>query len=605
MLNTATVALVLLLQGAGNPTQQPAKGSIEGIVLQSVTGESLDRARLTLSRLLPQTGPVSGPITLPPQIPPLQTEKDGKFIFKDLDAGQYRLSVLRNGYAGQQYGQRTATSAGTVINLTEGQQLKDLAFRLIPAATITGRVRDSNGEPVPGFQVSLLRSVYNVNGQRNLSNVGNATTDDRGEYRIFWVAAGRYVLSVGGTSGLISFISSDGGSQIIRTGGSSSFADRIFPVTYFPGTLDPSRATVIELQPGAELNAVDVILTQPAIYRIRGKVVDAASGKPPASAGVSIAPRLDPGTAGSIIAAAPSTATVNYNNVSGAFEIRNVIPGAYWLRANSSTDMSEPINVNVAGTARNVEELLDSMYMNSSRYAQIPIEVTGTDIESVELKLTAGLSIPMRLRFEGQDLSSVTGLDRIRVNLRPANAGGSSNAYQALSFNAEGTAILGSVSPGEYRIQMAAPSPEMYLKEVTFERTDVLNRPWEITSQTSGTLNIVFSNKGGQVEGSLVDAKSQPVRGSPVILIPDQGRDRPELYKTATTDQNGRFTLRGITPGGYRAYAWEAIEANAWYDREILSQYEALAKPIRIQESSKESVDLKIIPAENPGRAPN
>jgi hypothetical protein len=598
MFKTATLALFLLFQGAENPAQQPVKGSIEGVVLQSVTGESLDRARVTLTRQLPpQTGPISGPITPPPQIPPIQTEKDGKFIFKDLDAGQYRLSVQRNGYAGQQYGQRTAASAGTVINLTEGLQLKDLAFKLIPAATISGRVRDSNGEPVPGFQVSLLRSVYNFNGQRNLSNVGTATTDDRGEYRIFWVAAGRYVLSVGGSSGLVVLSSSDGGSQIIRSGGSSTFVDRIFPLTYYPGTLDPSRATVIDLQPGAELSAVDVILTQPATYRIRGRVVDAATGKPPSSAGVSIIPRQDPGAAGSIIATAPSSATVNYNNASGAFEVRNVIPGAYWLRASSSTDLSEPINLNVAGTARTAMELLDSVLMNSSRYAQIPIEVSGSDIEGVELTLTSGLSIPMRLRFEGQDLSSITGLDRIRVNLRPANAGVSSNAYQAIAFNAEGTAILGSVSPGEYRIQVGAPSPEMYLKEVTFERTDVLNRPWEITNQSTGTLNIIFSNKGGQIDGSLVDAQSQPVRGNQVVLIPDQGRDRPELYRTATTDQNGRFTLRGLTPGGYRAYAWEAIEANAWYDREVLSQYEALAKPIRIQESSKESVDLKIIPA--------
>jgi hypothetical protein len=92
----------------------------------------------------------------------------------------------------------------------------------------------------------LLRSVYNFNGQRNLSNVGNATTDDRGEYRIFWVPAGRYVLSVGGNSGMTVFTSSDGGSQIIRAGGSSSsFADRIFPLTYYPGTLDPSRATAV------------------------------------------------------------------------------------------------------------------------------------------------------------------------------------------------------------------------------------------------------------------------------------------------------------------------------------------------------------------------
>ena len=174
---------------------------------------------------------------------------------------------------------------------------------------------------------------------------------------------------------------------------------------------------------------------------------------------------------------------------------------------------------------------------------------------------------------------------------------GVSSPYQAISFNAEGAALLGNMSPGEYRVQANPPSPEMYLKEAVFDRMDVLNRPWEITSQTSGTLSIVVSNKGGQIEGSLVDAWSQPVRGNQVVLIPDQRPDRSELYKVATTDQNGRFTFRGIAPGGYRVYAWESIEANAWYDGDVLSQYQALSRPIRIQESAKESVDLKIIPA--------
>ena len=87
------------------------------------------------------------------------------------------------------------------------------------------------------------------------------------------------------------------------------------------------------------------------------------------------------------------------------------------------------------------------------------------------------------------------------------------------------------------------------------------------------------------------------MRGSQVVLIPDQRTDRSELYKVATTDQNGRFTFRGLAPGGYRLYAWESIEANAWYDGDVLSQYQALGRPVRIQESAKEAVDLKIIPA--------
>jgi hypothetical protein len=522
--------------------------------------------------------------------------KDGKFSFKDLEPGQYRLRVQRNGYAGQEYGQRTATTAGTVINLAEAQQMKDVAFRLTAASIVTGRVRDSGGEPVPGLQISLMRTIYNTSGQRTLTNVGNASTDDRGEYRIFWVPPGRYLLSAraGGISNIIML---SGGEQVYTSSASNQnlFADRIFPPTYYPGTLDPSRAAAIDLQPGMEMSAVDFVLTQPAAFRIGGRVVDLASPKLPQYTSISIAPRQEQGSTG-IVFASGSPGTATYNNANGTFEVSNVIPGTYWLRASTSSDLSEPVNLNIAGTARTAAELLDSVLMGSSRTAQIPIEVTGSDIDGIVLNLTPGLSIPMRVQFEGQDLSAVTGLDRVRVNLRPT-VPGSNTPYQAISFNAQGTAILGNVSPGEYRVQVNAPSPEMYLKEVLFERTDVLNRSWEINDQTSGTLNILFSNKGGQIEGTLSDALSQPVRGNQVVLVPDQGRDRPELYKTATTDANGKFTFRGITPGGYRAYAWESIEANAWYDRDILSQYEGQGTPIRIQESAKEPVTLRIIAA--------
>jgi hypothetical protein len=593
-MRTAAVLLFLFLQAPANPAQQAPKASIEGSVLRSGTGEPVERARLALQRILsPQTaaGGVVVSVTPPPQILPIQTEKDGKFTFKDLEPGQYRLRVQRNGYAPQEYGQRTATGPGTVITLAEGQQLKDIAFRLTAAAILTGRIRDTNGEPVPALPVSLMRTVYNVNGQRSLQAVGNATTDDRGEYRIYWVPPGRYILGTGSSN-----VNSGIDALLMARGGQNVFADRVFPPTFYPGTLDASRASVIDLQAGSELTGIDMVLTQPAGFRVRGRVVDATTGKPPQNGSVSIGPRQVSGASGIVVAGGSSSSNVVHNNATGTFEIRNVIPGSYWLRASSYSDMTETVNLNISGTARNAMEVLDSMMMNNNRSTQAPIDMIGSDIEGVVLTLTAGLTIPLRLQFEGQELSSVTGLENVRVNLR-ATTPGVPVPYQAISFNTEGAASLPGVSPGEYRVQSFPPSPEMYLKEVLFERVDVLNRPWEVTSQSSGTLTIVFSNKGGLVEGVLTDVLSQPVRGNQVVLIPDQGRDRSELYKTALSDQNGRFTFRGIAPGGYRVYAWEAIEANAWYDRDLLSQYEALGKPVRIQESSKETVDLKIIPA--------
>lgn len=160
-----------------------------------------------------------------------------------------------------------------------GQQLKSVTFKLTAAGVVAGRVRDSNGEPVGRVQVALLRTIYSINGQRNFSTVGSATTDDRGDYRIFWVQPGRYIVSGSSTySGL----------PIELLISSNSFSDRTFPPTYYPGTSDPTRATTIDLQPGAEVAGIDFILTPPKAYRIRGKIVDSTTGQPPRSANISI-----------------------------------------------------------------------------------------------------------------------------------------------------------------------------------------------------------------------------------------------------------------------------------------------------------------------------
>jgi hypothetical protein len=586
MLRTITVALFLFFQAPGNPGQQPVKGSIQGVVLRSGTTEPVERARVTLQRIMPPPPPTAEQPTPPPQIPPVQTEADGKFIFKDLEPGQYRLRAQRNGFAPMEYGQRTLTSAGTAINLTEGQQLKDVAFRLIPAATVSGRMRDSKGEAVPGMPVSLSRVVYGPNGQRTLSNVGSASTDDRGDYRLFWVPPGRYLLSAG----------APGGGNPFGVGARNAFVDRIFPVTYYPGVLDPSRAVVLDLQPGTELGAIDLVLTQPATQRIRGRVLEGATGKPAKAVQVWLGIEPESGAAG-LLTTTWSTANINYSNVTGIFEISNVIPGSYLVGATGSSDVNPQVNLNFTGTTQAAFQMLNSMVavpgLNSD---YLPIGVANADVEGIQLTLLPGLTIPVRVRVEEQEVSSLSAFDRIRVNLQGISPI-STSVSQAAPLTAEGTAAIHNVSPGEYRVQVTPLAPEFFIKEAVIERVDVLSRPWEINNRTSGTLNILLSNKSGRIEGRLSDAQLQPVRGNQVVLVPDAGRDRPDLYKIATTDQNGGFTFRGIVPGAYRLYAWELIEANSWFDKELLSQYQTQGKSIRVQESGHETVDLQIIPA--------
>src|SRR6185436_18874877 len=115
--------------------------------------------------------------------------------FKDVEAGAYRLVAMRNGFARQEFGQRSPSRPGTVLNLRAGQQMTDVAFRLTPAATISGRVMDANGEPLTGDTVQALRSTFDATGKRTLQATSSARTNDLGEYRLYWINPGRYFVS--------------------------------------------------------------------------------------------------------------------------------------------------------------------------------------------------------------------------------------------------------------------------------------------------------------------------------------------------------------------------------------------------------------------------
>src|SRR5262249_51827842 len=130
---------------------------------------------------------------------------------------------------------------------------------------------------------------------------------------------------------------------------------------------------------------------------------------------------------------------------------------------------------------------------------------------------------------------------------------------------ADGTFSLTKITPGNYRLAVNGLHPTMYIKEAHIDRTDVLH---EITigNRADGPLESDLSPNAGQVDGTIVDAAGKPMSGVQAVLIPDRLRNRSDLFKTATSGANGRFTMRGITPGDYKLFAWEDIEPFSYFD---------------------------------------
>jgi Carboxypeptidase regulatory-like domain len=119
------------------------------------------------------------------------TAADGKFVFDSVAPGAYELQVNHDGYVTKSYGEEGHDDA--ILTLAAGQKLEDLIFRLQKCAVITGRVVDEDGDPVYGINVEVGPNKKH-RGKWNPQLGGGAETNDLGEYRVFNLQPGEYLI---------------------------------------------------------------------------------------------------------------------------------------------------------------------------------------------------------------------------------------------------------------------------------------------------------------------------------------------------------------------------------------------------------------------------
>jgi beta-lactamase regulating signal transducer with metallopeptidase domain/5-hydroxyisourate hydrolase-like protein (transthyretin family) len=596
-------------KGAVQNPSAAARAGIQGVVLSAGTGEPISGAQLTVTSagVLADYTRTTGQIiederafaegyragTQNSARDPLPATDDlGRFTIENLNAGSYRISVVAGGYVRQEYGGRSPDASGSVITLTAGQSLKDLVIRMTPTSTISGLVRSRTGKPAVDVPVQLLRATYNYTGQRITQIVATSRTDDRGEYRLYWVAPGHYFISAGTSPS----VGPRGGGAVTGRPTADSAPTATYSMTFYPGVPELSAAGIIEVLPDTPVTA-DFVVSERSLYKVSGRVVDSSTGKPPASVLLSLVYRNPAGGTDSFASGS------SYDAVTGNFELRNVAAGAFNVQAvinqivSLVPNMSTPANAAKAALAPGtlIPGAVSAVYVMAS--GSTPITVTNADVSGVVVNIIPTLTIKGKLSMDGS--SQAGDLTSLRVQLRPStNAVITSDTLlpRITPVAADGTFTLNGVTPGEYQFAMSPVPVNYYVKELRFGGTGALNTPINIPPGASETLEVVLSSQVAQVEGTVSDDKGQPAQGVQVVLVPEAHRDRSELFRAVTTGPNGQFTIRGVAPGDYKVFAWESIEAYAYFDPELLKRDEAKGQRIKIQDSDKAAVTVKMIP---------
>jgi protocatechuate 3,4-dioxygenase beta subunit len=523
--------------------------TLEGFVLDARTGEPIAGAWVTLIRTtLP--GQFQSPGASDP--PGVRVDDRGEFKFKDLEPGTYRIAVAADGYVRQE------------LALITGPTAKEVAIRLTRAGNVSGHIRTSDGQPAAGAPVQLLRFIYSNDGQKTLAPAGSARTDDRGEYRLYWITPGRYYVTAGSTAerGIAG--------RPVDAGGAGSSPNENpnerYAFTFYPGVADLNAAAIVEVQPGTELSAIDFVAPRQQLYGIRGRIVDSRTGTSPATARPAIMYRGLTGGGGML-------SRQTYNPADGTFEISDIPAGSYYVSVSSPD--------------------------NSARSASIPVTISNSDVEGLVLSIAPLVSIEGRLSVEGQ----VSGLNALMIMLRPwadgAPVQAPSSSPPPQTPNADGIFAFRGTIPGEYRLAFYGLPADLHVKEIRYNNRNVVDEAMQISASDGGTLNIILSAKSGQVTGTVVDEKLQPVQAIQAVLVPDRHRERTDLFKTVLTDQAGRFNFRGISPGDYKIFAWEALEPNAYFDPAVLERFEQRGKALHVAESSTQDVQVMLIPGGN------
>ena len=548
-----------LAQTAPTPSEtKPAV--VEGKVVNSITGELIRKAELTLTTsLMPegfeamaaQFGLDSDAMDAvpgakgPKKTFAATTDSAGKFKFERVDPGDYYLTAKHAGFMDETYKPTGRDSQGR-MHLSASQELSDVELRLVPQGAVSGHVVDEDGDPVASAMVTA--STYSfATGHRKLQPADTGTTNDRGEFRLGKLPAGSYYLN----AEMIGIDAMDNVPPAPKDGS----AETGYVSTYFPGTTDIQQAQAVEVKPAGDVGGFVIHLQKSRVVRVKGTLAG-PDGKPLKSAQIMLMSGARPG----------SMRMTMVNDPEGKFEMANVAPGSYLAMTMQMTGASPTMTMQ-------------------------PLIVPNENMTDVKLGVAAEGSLQGRLVVSGDGKVALKGIGIMLAGDEDTPV------MPAMSTVTEsGAFTLTKVASTPHLLSVSRVPPGAYLKSVLWNGRDILGQSLDLTAGTGGDLQVILGTDGGSIDAA-VSHDDKPVSDATVVLLPeDPTRRYTETTHSQSTDDKGHAAFKDVPPGNYLLFAWEKVEQGAWFDLAFLKAAASEATKVTIGPKDSQHVEVKLIP---------
>ena len=513
------------------------------------------------------------------------TTADGRFVFRDVPRGRFSLTATAPTHLLGGYGQLRPSGPTVPFELGEAEKKGGLSIALWRLGSITGTIRDEQGEPVTGANVACFRRVF-AGGQKRYASQGTTlSTDDRGLYRAGSLPPGDYICgSVQDTStmpvAIVAEGSADGraggppsaeslrlsnsgatlgsptgvriGDAVFSSGASSvrgvvlpppDAAGRLmaFAPTYYPASSTTTQATVIALKAGEERTGVDMTLKLVPAVKVSGTL---SSPTGPAS---HLGLRLVPLSGADFASEGQAEYSRTVTDPSGAFTFLGVPAGQYLLKCRM---FPRP------AAGGNAAAALDE----PSLWTSTPVTVGDKDVTNLTIALKPGIRATGRVEFAGsRPPPSDAEIQRIGVRLQGAEGRTSSPIALDGRVALDRTFKTAGYPAGRY-IANVLPStvPAGWsVKSITYNGRDISVEPVDLVDADLSGVVVTFTDKTTLLFGDVVTDGSGPAGTAEVVVFPADSIAWKEIgvvarrFRVERVNEAGEYSITGLPPGDY------------------------------------------------------